>query len=591
MENDAKGLGHYLAVFNRRRWQFVLPTVVILAIAVFAALVIPPVYRSSATILIEQQQIPPDLVRSTVMSFAAERVQVITFRVLTTAKLGEIIERFDLYPETRKNLSLPAVAREMREDIEVKMVKADVLEGKGTKGDGSMSAAIAFKVSYDHPMPRLAQKVSSELVTLFLNENLRTRREAARETSKFIAAEAERLAGEISSFEAKLATFKEQHADNLPERQAVNLQLMQRIEDQLRANEQSARMLEERKIFLQSGLAQIDPYTTAVSGGGERVQTPAERLRTLEVQYVGIAARYASDHPDRVNMEREMAALRRVVGKTDSAGELKRRLAEQKTELATLRDRYSADHPDIKKLQRAIAATEKQIAAAGRNGAVDAEVTSADNPAYIQLQTQLQAADAELRSLEDERKHLLSKRAELELVLTRAPAVEREYKTLVRDYDNSVAKYKELKAKEMTAELAESLEAESKGERFSLLEPPQAPDKPYSPNRLAILLIGAIFAFGGGLGHVIARESADSSVRGSRIVTNIIGAPPIGVIPFIVTEQEATTRRRRRMAWIAGCLVVLVAAVIAVHFLFGPLDLLWYRTLNRLELVFMGTAA
>jgi succinoglycan biosynthesis transport protein ExoP len=93
MEEDVKGIGDYLAIIKRRRWQFIVPALLIFVAATLAALLIPPTYRSSATILIEQQEIPQDLVRTTVTSYAAERVQVISYRVLTTAKLGEIIER------------------------------------------------------------------------------------------------------------------------------------------------------------------------------------------------------------------------------------------------------------------------------------------------------------------------------------------------------------------------------------------------------------------------------------------------------------------------------------------------------------------
>jgi len=382
--------------------------------------------------------------------------------------------------------------------------------------------------------------------------------------------------------------FKEQHADNLPERMQVNLQLMQRTEDQLQTNEQSVRTLQERKIFLQSGLAQLDPQTTILSASGQRVPTAAERLKMLELEYVGIAARYAGTHPTRIRMEREIAALRREAGSTDTT-DLKRKLAGEKAELATLRDRYSADHPDVKKAERAVAATEKQIAAAGRKGGADGEATSADNPPYIQLQTQLQGADAELRSLQQEREHLQAKRAELDQRLTEAPAIEREYLALVRDYDNATTKYRELKAKQMEAELAQSLEAESKGERFALIEPPLAPEKPHKPNRLAIFFLGFVFAVGGGVGHVAIRESMDSAVRGTRAVMAVMGAPPLAVIPYIVTEKEAAARRRRRWLWLLAVLVLLAAGVAVLHFVFGPLDVLWFRTLNRLELLFQGT--
>jgi len=65
--------------------------------------------------------------------------------------------------------------------------------------------------------------------------------------------------------------------------------------------------------------------------------------------------------------------------------------------------------------------------------------------------------------------------------LTRMPQVEREYVNLKRDYENSQMRYRELKAKQMEAEVGQQLEKERKGERFSLIDPPQLPEKPSSP--------------------------------------------------------------------------------------------------------------
>ena len=587
MEEDVKGIGDYLGILKRRRRQFIVPALLIFLAVTLAALLIPPTYRSSATILIEQQEIPQDLVRTTVTSYAAERVQVISYRVLTTAKLGEIIERYNLYPKERQQLTLGTVAQRMREeDVKLDMVSADVVDPRTGR---PAQATIAFKLSYDHGNPAIAQKVTNELVSLFLNENLKQRRQAAQETAKFLTTEAERIASEISGLEGRLATFKEKHADSLPERMQINLQLMQSTEDRLRANEQSARTLEERRIFLQSALAQMDPYA-GTGSGSQRVLSPAERLKQLELEYVGVAARYAVDHPNRIRLEKEIGTLRREVGNTDPK-ELKQRLAQQKAELATLRDRYSAEHPDVKKARRAVTATEKQITALGNGAGSETGTPNADNPAYIQLRAQLQGAEAELRALQVAREQLQAQRAELEQRINEAPAIERDYRAMVRDYDNATAKYKELKAKQMEAELAQSMEAESKGERFSLIEPPQEPEKPYKPNRLAIFFLGFVFAFGGGFGHVALRETMDTAVRGSRGVMAITGAPPLAVIPYIVTDADLSARRRRRRLWMLAFLAVLGVGVAVLHFVFGPLDVLWFRVLNRLDLMLQGIRA
>ena len=95
MEEDVKTFGDYVAILKRRALYFLLPFIVLVGGSVSVAMFLPPIYESKATILIESQQIPRDLVRSTVTSFADERIQVIKQRVMTSSTLVDIINKFD----------------------------------------------------------------------------------------------------------------------------------------------------------------------------------------------------------------------------------------------------------------------------------------------------------------------------------------------------------------------------------------------------------------------------------------------------------------------------------------------------------------
>ena len=91
----------YIALFIRRRKLFILPALAVFAGAVALAYLLPPVYQSTATVLIEEPEVPRDLVQSTVSSFADQRLQSIRQRVMTTANLTSIMDQYNLYEETR----------------------------------------------------------------------------------------------------------------------------------------------------------------------------------------------------------------------------------------------------------------------------------------------------------------------------------------------------------------------------------------------------------------------------------------------------------------------------------------------------------
>ena len=70
MEDDVKAIGDYLDILKRRKWGLILPIVILCVIAFATALLLPRTFRSTSTILIEDQEIPRDFVISTVTGFA-----------------------------------------------------------------------------------------------------------------------------------------------------------------------------------------------------------------------------------------------------------------------------------------------------------------------------------------------------------------------------------------------------------------------------------------------------------------------------------------------------------------------------------------
>ncbi len=582
MEPNTKTLGDYLSALRRRKGSLLGVMLLLLVITVSVAFGLQPVYRSTATILIEQQEIPSELVRSTISTFADQRIQVISQRVMTRANLLDIVKKYNLYPEDQKREPSEVLIENMRKDIKMNMVSADVMDPRSGR---PTAATIAFTVGYDNDSPALAQKVANELVSLYLNENLKSREQTTNETSKFFNDETQKLSEKISTLERQLAEFKERNAGQLPELMNLNMQLMDRTGQEIAEVERELRSLKERRIYLESQLAQLDPQSKLFSESGERILGAANRLRVLQAKYVAMAAAYGPDYPDLGRMRREIEALKKEAGEVDTRAELELRLVKVRTDLALARDKYTQDHPDVKRLEREATQLEMAAKVSPSAGVADGNIAKKpDNPAYIQLQAQLQAADAEWNSLQQKQTQLADKLAEYERRITHSPQVERKFRELTRDQDNAWAKYKDLKARQMEAQLSQSLETERKGERFTLIEPPELPEKPLKPNRMAILFLGVMFSFAGGVGTVAVSENMDTTVRGGRMLTALMKLPPLGTIPYIETAEDVRKRRRRR--WLLSVTIVasIVAAIMAVHLFYKPLDVLWYLVLRRLDI-------
>lgn len=572
------GLEAQIEAVRRRALPMGITFGAVLALALLLAAFWPATYRSAGTILIEQQEIPQDFVRSAVTSYADQRVQVISQRVMTSANLLEIVDKYGLYGGKGETDTREALVDRMREDIRLDMISADVVDprqGRATK------ATIAFSVGYENRSPDLAARVANDLVTLYLRENLETRKQLAAESTEFLTAEAEKLRLRIAELEQRIAEFKQQNFDRLPEfAQTSQLQLT-RATEELRETDVRLRALDQQIVFLDSQLVQISPTSEVITGTYQRLLSSGDRLKVLRAERSAVASRYSEDHPDVRRLDREIASLEAEVGGVDGANELTRRLEEARSQLAVDRERYSPEHPDVKRQERVVASLEDQLRRAASAPPARPTIQTPDNPAYIQISAQRQASLNERNALMARRAELQARIAQYEQAQLQMPVVERDYAALMREVQSEQAKYNEVRQKQLAAELAQNLESEQKGERFTLIEPPLRPEEPVKPNRKAILALGLLMSIGAAVGLMMLLEAMDTRIRGRRELVALVGVPPLAIIPWVDEEQDDDARLRARRLFAGGAVGGAVTLLLLVHVLVKPLDVLWAVLLRR----------
>ena len=574
---QSKSFAEYVVAFRRRRKLILFTSLGLLSVSLTLAFLWPPTYKSTATILIEEQEIPSDLVRSTITSYADQRIETIKQQVMSRTTLWKVVDQFDLYQDQRKNSPAEEIVKQFVKDIEVEVISADVVD---KRTQHATKATIAFTVAYQNRSPELAQKVANELTSLFLGENLKSRERQAQEATSFLQQEAENLEHHINEIDEKVAKFKRRANGALPELTPLNQQLMNQAERELMDIDQQIRSLDERKMYLEGELATIKPNTPILSVTGERILDSTERLRALRAEYAAAAANLSADHPDILKMKQEIDALEKETGQLPDAEEASKRLINARVALSADLERLGSAHPDILQAQRKVAALEQEVL---RLNAGPSRITTQrpENPAYINLQAQLNSALSSLDALRKTRIEVKRRLGEYATRLERSPGIEPEYLVLIRDRDTTAQKYQEIRSRLLEAKVAEGLEVQRKGERFSLIDPPSLPEKPFKPNRMAIVLLGVILAVGGGIGSGAVAESLDHSIRSPEQLLMLTQHFPLAVIPFMPNEDDVSrVRIKRRLAQTAG-VGVLGTALVILHIYVIPLDVLWVTALRR----------
>ncbi|HEX7012168.1 MAG TPA: hypothetical protein VF161_05455 [Steroidobacteraceae bacterium] len=550
---DPPGFAEYLGILRKRRRLLLLVAVPIALLGAVLAVVLPDVYRSTGLIEIEGAESLRDTgtLRSVVAResdeplYADQYVQSLSTQVLGDKSLRQLLSEHELYDDQKQNLS--AAVRRLRSDIDVDIVTVPILDPQSGR---EREVVTAFTVSYDNRDPQRAQEGAAWLVEAFMEANRRDRQADAASAAKFYAAEAERMRLHVANLEAKLAEFKARHAGQTPDMAEMNMQVLDRTENEIQNVEAQLQALRRERVFLAAQLQQA------------RAAVPeTQSLRQLEEQYRRMSATYDESHPDLVSLRRQIEALRS--GASTAGMSLREQLRMQRSILAEARQRYSEDHPDVKRILRNIESLEARIA----SGENPDRAPGYNSPMAVQLETQLNATDTQLAALQARAAELRAKREELEQRITTAPQVEREFQVVTRDLASARAKYEELLKRQMDAEVSEAAIAGGTADKFRVKQAPSTPERPAKPPRLAMFLVAVVLGTILGVTAVVLAQLLDQTVRGIRDVRDILDVTPLSAVPVI--QKRRGLRRRFGFAHATGAVVVLAIGAYAASQLIG----------------------
>jgi len=569
-----------LHTLRRRKWIGLAVGFVGCCCAVAIALIWPPTYQSTATILIEEPDVPADLVKSTVSTYADQRLQVIEQRVMTNQNLGDIMDRFGLYKGALATTPRSELINALRSKIDLSVLSADFVTST-RNNNAQPQATIAFTVSYSDKDPRMAQQVASRLTDLYLSENVQTRTEKAAGTTEFLTQQSQKLLQDVEESEKRLTEFKLKNSGTLPEQLDTNMRIMEQLQSTMMQNRSSLEQINERRSFLQSQLGTISPYMPMTAGG--MPATPQAQLMALELQYIDLSARYGPKHPQVVHLEKQIDTLKAQVGSGEGQTSTQASLSQLQAQLSEALQKYGEKHPSVQKLRKQLADLQSEIAKAPGTSMITTPKGPPDNSMYIQMQNQLGELTAQMQGLQMESAEIQAKVEDMQQRVLQTQALSGQYNSLRQQNEAAVKRYQDFKDKEADAQVAQSMEQQSKSETFSVIEAPEFPELPLKPNRKLLLLAGAVMSGILAAAAMLAVEMLDSKVYEPRGLQLVFGEVPLATVPYITTPRERTNRWIRRAAIVLAGIGGIAAALVAVNILVMPLDVLWAAFVNRIN--------
>ena len=562
-------------IFWRRRGWFLWPLISLLVLTAIICVVLPNIYKSTATVLILNQQIPSTMVPSTVTTYAQERIQAITQEVTSRSKILKLVEKYNLLPDKAKKLTTEDLVDAIRKRISFQTINAEVNKDSGQP----VNLTIAFSISYEDEDPGKAQAVANEIVSFYLEKNLESREKVARGTTEFLTEQLKQEHTRIDDLQTRLADFQKEHLEELPEYSALNMQKLERLSQRLSDIGMQISSAEEQRSILKGDQALLDPYSSSVTS---KVLTPSERLQQLQLERAQALSKYSASHPTVKAKDEEITLLESEGKAGRGVDQMTDKLKAAETKLANLKSNYTDKHPAVQSTEREIEKIKAELAELQKGGqAVSKLDTPPTSPAYITMKSELEKISVSLSSLQAEKKQLEKETKDLLNKLHSMPQVAKQFTEMDTELQSAKVNCNSIEQKLLAARVSQGMEEEKKGESFQVVEPAFLPEKPAKPNRVAIMLAGAVLALGLSVGAAAGREFSDKRIHDVETLQRISGLSVISIIPAMINQAELAALRKRKMVMGVAGLCSVIGVILIVHFFVMDMDIV-YAKLGRL---------
>jgi polysaccharide chain length determinant protein (PEP-CTERM system associated) len=524
----------YLDILWRRKWLAIIPFVVISIGTAIWVHYLPNRYRSDARILIVPQQVPEDFVQPTVTTSLDARLQAISQQILSRTRLERIIQELNLYQEERETMIMEDVIELMRRDTSIQIPR---VRGRNAE-PGS------FTVGFVASNARTALQVTERLASQFITESLQDRTIQADQTSQFLETQLEEARRKLAEHEQKFAQFRQRYAGELPTQVQSNLTVMSSTQGQLQAIIESINRDRDRQLVLDKIIADMTSMATVA--------------------------------PERPSPSREGQA----VPPTAAA-----QLQAAQAGLRELQLRLKPEHPDVMRAQRVVrelaakAAVEELNSPVGVGGATPARSTlsASDQKRLSELQAERESLDRRIASNQAEEARLQNVLSSYRAKVEAAPNREAESTELMRDYETLDEQYRTLLGRSQQSRIAADLERRQIGEQFRLIDPARLPERPISPDRPRLNMLGSMMGLALGLALIGLVEYRNTTFRTEEDFELSLALPVLAVIPAMLSRPELKRARKRRLMAVGASLAAVTVVVAVVVWKYSDIVATWTR--------------
>ncbi len=506
----------YFRAIKNHKWMIVIPIVVCVGLAALLCQWLPKSYRSNTLLYYQEQKVRgikgvdapesggdanrPDLAMGT-------RIDALKEVLYRRDLLTQVAEEFHLYGYYKENAT-PAMDNSVASALR-QLVKIE------SQGSGLL------KVSFSDADPLIAKAVTARFADLFIQENTKTRTAIAESSTEFLQHELDVLKGQLEIKERAIAQFKQSHLGQLPEQMDSNLRAIDRLENEMTAQQEMDKTLNLRLESVDKAIREYEDPSSDISPKRAEKDPRLVKIRELERTLAGYRSMYKETYPDVARVKNELTQIQAMT-------------------------------------------TEEYIALY-----IEPEAAEIDGP----RKPKRKPIDPYKSELLKQRDDLLREQELLRLRQSRITSDIKKYESRIegttihqqelmsiqRDYDNLQKNYQSLLEKKLTVGMAGDLEQKRQGTQMRIVEPASLPTWPEKPNLIMVMLGGLAAGCALGFGSAIGIEMLRRGFVSAEEVEVTLGLPVFAVISHFESAWPGgakltaeTARRKDRLLALPG---------------------------------------
>lgn len=179
--------------------------------------------------------------------------------------------------------------------------------------------------------------------------------------------------------------------------------------------------------------------------------------------------------------------------------------------------------------------------------------------------TRPEALEREVSLLQDQINLIERRTAQINGLLARAPAVDRELASLQRELTQLNEQFTVISRRKADAQMSQSLEEQRQLARFEVLEPAIVPVFPVSRSKRSIAMMGGVASVMLAVGVAFVLEMLNPPIRNAAQMERVLGIRPVISVPVLETGKRMPTKAKRK-GWkiVLGIVIALLLGLIGL---------------------------